>query len=190
MNTTLIPRPVALAAMAGAAALIASCSSVSVQSDRDASVPVPSGATWAWRASHGEPGEDRITDQRLRRFVADEMGAKGFHMVDDASQATLLVDYHHTLQNHREVVREVNAPGAVYCGVRFCRPGWGWGLYGPPEVWYRQYNYREGRLVIDIEDRASGKLAWQAVGTREIDQRLSDKDLQREVRSVLRDLPS
>src|SRR5438477_1258140 len=124
MHIPLIPRPGVLAAVAGAAALMTACSPVQVHSDRDDSVPVPAHATWAWRLTPAGATEDRITDQRLRRIIAAELEAKGFHQVNNPDQATLLVDYHHTVRIQRDVVREENpAAAAVMCGTRFCRSG-------------------------------------------------------------------
>lgn len=72
-----------------------------VRVDRDPSVPLSPGATWAYRP-HEEPSgpeadallDNPIVHQRLERLIAAELAARGYRQVDDPEQATLLVDYH------------------------------------------------------------------------------------------------
>lgn len=48
-------------------------------------------------------------------------------------------------------------------------------MYGPPmDIDMRNINYVEGTVMLDLIDRASGKLAWRATSQKRLDQ--SDAD--------------
>jgi len=172
--------------------------------DRDPSVPLPAGASWAFR-SHAEPEgpeaegilDNPIVHQRLERLIAAELVAKGYRQVADPGEATLLVDYHLGVRERTGTVRTERRTGA-YIPVttcedrgRTCTTRLVWGPYGPPEVVYRPYTYREGTLVVDVDDRASNQVAWRVVGQRRINQAdESEETLRNVVVRLLRDLPA
>jgi len=82
-----IPAGLALAALA-------SCGPT-IRSDRDESVPVPRGATWAWAvadttaASRAASPVGEIVEQRFQRAIEATMQSKGFRQITEASQADL-----------------------------------------------------------------------------------------------------
>jgi hypothetical protein len=206
----LAPRLLRLAASCAALLALDGCSVLRrVSVDRDPAVPLPAGATWAFR-SHAEPEgpeadallDNPIVHQRLERLVAGQLEAKGYHQVDDPSLATLLVDYHLGVRESKQTVRTVRPSGAyapiTTCDARdtrdrsrTCTTRLVWGPYGPPEVSTRHYVYREGTLVVDVADRASGLVAWRVVGERRMAANDGTEDkLGPVVERLLRDLPA
>jgi len=184
-------------------AVTACFSSLRVRVDRDPGVPLPSGATWAFRG-HSEPEgpeaeealDNPIVHQRIERLIAQELEARGYHQVGDPSSATLLVHYHLGVKQRTETVRSERRTNA-YAPVttcedrgRTCTTRLVWGPYGPPEVTYRQYTYKQGALVVDIVDQASGLVAWRAIGQRRLRPgNDSEESLHDTVARILRDLP-
>lgn len=145
-------------------------------------VRVAPGSTWAWapgaRPGSGDPRIDNdIIQGRIKTAVEGALAAKGYRQVD-ASSANLLVQYHIGLQNKSETrVDTFGAPGpAMACGIRGCIGGYGWGMYGAPmDVDVRNISYVEGTVMLDMIDRASGKLAWRATSQKRLDQKDSDQ---------------
>jgi len=149
----------ALAAGAGALALT-SCGPT-IHSDRDESIPVPRGASWAWARRDTAAGAARapsevgeIVQQRFRRAIEATMLAKGYREVPAESGADFALALQFGAPPDGHVARRT---GAVAVGVSagwgyrpwgfgrigFSRP-WGlldpwalyqpWGVYGTP-VW-------------------------------------------------------
>src|SRR5262249_50701422 len=141
--------------------------------------------------------DNPIAHQRLERFIAAELAAKGYRQVGDPREATLLVDYHLGIKERTGTVRTERPTGA-YIPVttrqdrnRTCPARLVWGPYGPPAVTYRPFTYREGTLVVDIDDRASGLTAWRVVGQRRLNPAdEAEEPLRRTVERLLRDLPA
>lgn len=139
---------------AGAMSLAAACAS-RISSDRDETIPIPQGATWAWSAREAAARYDddptshnEIVAQRFRRAMEGAMQARGFQKVEDASQADFLLSF-----RFGGAERQPRARTAAVVGVGwydpwlwgpyprrgwYGRPGWGWygwpgwGFYGPP----------------------------------------------------------
>ncbi len=158
-----IPSLLRIAAAAGAASL-AACAPA-IRSQRDESIPVPQGATWAW--AKDEPGgragpagiEDsaprtpragpRVSDdptsaraiprQRFQRALEAALVAKGLQRVPDRSQADFLLSL--AIEGPGRP-----APGRAMTGVSigvyggFGRRGWyrPWGGYSPWGAWLWQ----------------------------------------------------
>lgn len=154
-----IPSLLKLAAAAGAA-FLAACAPA-IQSQRDESIPVPQGATWAW--AKDEPGgrvepagrEDsaprapraarRVPDdptsaraiprQRFQRALEAALVAKGFPKAPDRSQADFLLSL--AIEGPGRP-----GPGRVMTGVRIgvYRGGWyrPWGGPWPWGAWLWQ----------------------------------------------------
>lgn len=151
-----------------------------LQSD---TIRVTPGSTYAW-APDAQPGsgdpriDNDIVQGRIKTAVDTALQGRGFTQAADPSSATLLVQFHIGLQNRSETqVSSFGAPNRVGpCGLRGCIGGFGWGMYGAPmDVDVRTINYTEGTLMLDLIDRASGKLAWRATSQRRMDQGDSDQ---------------
>lgn len=144
-------------------------------------VRVAPGSTYAW-APDAQPGsgdpriDNDIVQGRIKTAVDTALQGRGFTLADPAS-ATLLVQFHIGLQNRTETqVSSFGPSPAAACGVRGCIGGFGWGMYGAPRDFdVRTINYTEGMLMLDLIDRASGKLAWRATSQRRMDNRDADQ---------------
>ncbi len=140
-------------------ALIAGCSSVSVNQDYDASTDFSPLKTFAWQyAAQPQTGDPRIdndlNDERIRKAVNATLSGKGFQLVDRA-HADFLVAYF--IDCHREL-----RPGSMSVGV-----GRGsMGRYGGMGYYSGTTEYRETLLTIDILEPAEEKTIWRGVGAR------------------------
>lgn len=157
---------------------------------RDPDVRMAKGMTWAWRpitppattprrgadtrpvvsrdvitpeTQHLESNRDWNTEAnrtQLQEAIERALKSKGLVQVNDPATADFLVDYHVAVKTHKATV------GDVY-------PGWGWyGWYGwgwgPPEVEYRTVRWHEGTFVLDLALRSPRKLAYRAIGQKEL----------------------
>lgn len=158
-------------------AFLTSCAPA-IRSERDESIAVPQGATWAWavpdtvaRAERGPSPVSEIVQQRFRRAMEATMQRKGYHLVADATQADFVLSMQFGEPQggapvRRSAVVAVGfSSGWGYQPWGFSRFGyrpwglwepfglyqpWGWGFYGAP-VW-GGYAVPAGRRV--YSDRA------------------------------------
>jgi hypothetical protein len=171
---------------------ITGCSSLKVVVDRDSTIPIPPGSTWAWGPEPPERRPDELDPRvnnsiihgRVKRSVEAVLAQKGFRQVNDQQTADFLVYYRIGVRDARQIVTQAT-PVAPMWG------GWGWGYYGsPPIVTSREVTYAEGSLMIDLVQRSTGKLAFRAIG---LDQDVtqadsSDEQMTQTVARTLRDL--
>lgn len=186
-------RRAALSATLGLAIALAACESpggkVSVL--QSSTVAVTPGSTFAWAPTPATTDADpRVTNdiikERLQTAIETALAAKGFRRVADPEAAQLLVSYHVGLQNRQET-RVSSFGGPAWCGVRGCA----WGLYGPPMVDVDNIHYTEGMMLLDLTDRATGKLAWRAMSQRRVDKGdAAQSELNAIVADMTRSLPS
>ena len=140
------------------AAFVTACAP-SIRSERDADIPLPQGATWAWSADHAPAPDtgtarryipqqytsasvDPIVRQRFRRAIEAAMQAKGFRRSEDPASSDFVVSLSF---EGREAYRSSSVAPAVgfawYGGWYrpwgfgapwgFYRPwGWGWSPWG------------------------------------------------------------
>ena len=166
---------------------VTGCSSLRVVVDRDSTIPIPPGSTWAWGPKPSERGPEELDPRvnntiihgRVKRSVEAVLAQKGFRQVDDQQTADFLVYYRIGVRDARQIVTQTVGGG------------WGWGYYGaPPIVTSREVTYTEGSLMIDLVQRATNKLAFRAIG---LDQDVtqadsSDEQMTQTVARMLRDL--
>jgi hypothetical protein len=161
---------------------------------RDNLIPIPNGATWAWRPMQApkdkggsrpvvsrdviSPGaadsmvrdsdaNNEIIRGRIRTAIEQTLSSKGLRQVSDPQAADFLVDYHVGVRRHNVTVRHVypgGYPGLV-CGPFGCWEGWGW---GPPEVSYENIRFREGTFVFDLVQHSSNRLAYRAINQKRV----------------------
>jgi hypothetical protein len=144
---------------------------------RDDAVPVSAGATWAWgRPEQTFPAErDRLAnDPEVYRIITAaverEMAAKGYRQIPDTLTATFLVHFHVGVQRQREMTQDQTLTGGAACASDYCRAGVNWGAWGVPETGYGVIEFREAGLVVDMFDRASGRMAWRGFLKTRIEQ--------------------
>ncbi|WP_082526103.1 DUF4136 domain-containing protein [Brevundimonas sp. Root1279] len=142
-----------------------------LQSSTRAVVP---GSTYAWapfdpsvRSAADVRVANDIIQQRITSAFDAAMQARGFRLVSDPRQATLLTSYHVGLENRTEVRADNFGAPMGACGFRGCMGGWGW--YGAPTLNVDTINYTHGTVIFDIVDRASGELAWRSMSQQRVD---------------------
>ena len=150
--------------------------------DRDPSVPIRKGMTWAWRPASPQLSSDRrvvsrdaitpnresrrnydwendIVRNRITRAFEQNLNAKGLIQASDPANADFLVDYQFGVQRRRERVATPVYPAGLVCGYYGC---WN-GFYGPPGVVVHTVRYHEGTIVFDLVARDRNRLAYRAV---------------------------
>jgi hypothetical protein len=182
----------AIAIAFSALLVVTGCSSLTVDVDRDRTIAIPPGSTWAWGPEPTPKRPDELDSRvnnsiihgRMQRAIEAVLEQKGFRRADPAT-ADFLVAYRVGVKDARQVVTQAVPTGPPYWG------GWGWGYYGPPLVTSQEISYTEGALVIDMLQRSTGKLAFRAVGrdTDVTQADLSDEGIQKIVAKMLSGLP-
>ena len=161
-----------------------------VRSDRDDSVPVPRGATWAWsvpaqheaawppdtsRHRRGPFGErqspeqdDAIFSQHLHAAAEAVMSSRGYRHGDDSTTDLLLS-------------LDLEYPAPPRMGPRYA----GYAPAPYPGDW------RDRRLVAELRERRTGNVAWRASTLLDVYdlERTSASDAQRIVGRLLKKLP-
>ncbi len=148
-----------LCLLVAATALLAGCSSITVNRDFDPAVDFSALKTYAWKhAVQPKTGSARVdndlVDQRIREAVDAELAAKGFAK-GEAAAADFLVAY------YLEYKRRISGNTWSF--------GIGSGYYdGYGGVGYNTSisDYDEGCLTIDVIDRKRDKTIWRGVGIR------------------------
>jgi hypothetical protein len=132
----------------------------------------------------------------IRTDIEQEMRSKGFKQVSDPGAAQFLADYHFAIRRHtaaegggyREGGYRGGYPGFV-CGPFGCWASYTWGYWGGPGYGYRDPNYREGTIVFDFVQQSSNKVAFRAVGQKEMNHdSFSTAHIRDAVHRLLRDL--
>lgn len=179
--------------------------------DRDTSIPIRKGMTWAWRPS-GSPRpsnrsyrdtsdrpqagyaptyprntnwENDIVRNRIARAFEQALNSRGLVQVSDPNNADFLVDYQFAVQQRRErVATPMYAPGLV-CGYYGC---WN-GFYGPPGVYVHTVQYHEGTIVFDLFDHRLNRLAYRGIRENVVHRdSFSDDEIQEGVKHLLKGL--
>ena len=155
-------------ALAASAILISGCASTTKgNADFDPSVNFTRYSTFAWIAEHpmiiGSTAGIQLspmTEGRIMRAIAESLTGKGLRMVDDPESADFVVAF---TVGARDEVQVTSYPTAYRS---WGRGGyWGGGYYGN-DIDVRQYT--EGRLSIDIFDRAEHRPVWHGWATKRI----------------------
>jgi len=131
----------------------------------------------------------------IRTDIEQEMRSKGFKQIDDPGAAEFVADYHFAIRRHTAAeggYREGGYRGgypAFVCGPLGCWGSYTWGYWGGPGYGYRNPNYREGTIVFDFLKESTNKVAFRAVGRKEMNHESFSTDHVREaVHRLLRDL--
>jgi hypothetical protein len=132
----------------------------SITSDRDPTVPIPVGATYAITGG-ADVGEERdpnlqsqIVHQRIQTALNNEMQAKGFKLATEPAAAAFTIRYYLQIQTSVSYATTAGGYGGRY-------GGYGWGYGGGMAV--VPLTSTEGGLVIDLLSSSSGKQAWRGL---------------------------
>jgi Domain of unknown function (DUF4136) len=144
--------------------ILASCSSVYVNTDYDKKANFSSYKTFAYLKSGVDKAEISDLDKKRILYAIEEtMTSKGFTKSDNPD---ILVSIF-TKENER--VDVYNNYGFNY--------GWGWHPYWGAGMGYSMpYRSTEGTLLIDIIDGKTKELVWQGKGSGYLTQNVDKKD--------------
>lgn len=164
-----------IAVLALAAGLLAACATggprVSTLVEPD--FAPRAGATYAWqpvqrtRPEELDPRVDNdIVRGRIERGLERAFEARGWRRAD-AVGADYLLSFRVGVRDARETRTETREPNPfpatrIVCGVRGCVPISVWGWYGPPVTTTRTIEYVEGGVMVDLVERATGRLVWRS----------------------------
>jgi hypothetical protein len=175
------PRWLGLAVVLLAAAGLSGCDD-RVYYDRNPTVAVRKGMTWAWRPLGPPPASDRrvvsrdimngpdrqyrrdaswendVTHNRIAGAIEVNLNSKGLRQVNDPAQADFLVDFQYGVERRRERVATPVYGGGLVCGYYGC---WN-GFWGPPGVVVHTVHYREGTIEFDMIERGHDRVAYRA----------------------------
>ncbi len=166
--------------------MLAGCSSYSIVSDYDRSMPFGTYKTYRW----SEEGASGIDDdvlaknplifRNVKAAVNRELRWKGFEM-KDAGPVDFIVTAHAAMRD-RLAVGQTSMAVSYHRGYR----SWGPGYYS---VWYAPYPaytwYEEGTLMIDVIDAKSDELAWRGVVSGILRDYGSNDDMHKEIDTVV-----
>lgn len=119
-----------------------------VQFDYDRSVNFSSYKTYEWLDRRVPPG-DQLLDQDIKRAVDGQLAGKGLRRVETGG------------------ILQVGYQGAISEEKQFDSFGWGPGWIGDRRV--TSSTIEIGKLVIEIFDRAAGRLVWRGSASKTLD---------------------
>lgn len=152
---------------------LGACSTAEISVDRDAAIVIPAASSYSWGklAEAAAPTPDTadfdndIVRRRLQSAINAELQRQGLRL-SEQSTGRFEVSYHIGVIRKKatEISRDMPmAAPMVRCGARTCWSSLSWGYMGPPLETVREYEYREGSLIIDVRESDSGRLAWRGV---------------------------
>lgn len=145
--------------------VLASCSSVSVNSDYDKNATFDNYKTYAYNKTAIDKVEISDLDKkRILHSIDEVMTLKGF---SKSETPDVLINFF-TKEREQVDVTQFNA-GWGY--------GWGWGWN--PWMWGGSTSinkYTEGTLTIDVIDAKKKELVWQGIGTGDLTKCAEKKD--------------
>ena len=140
--------------------------------------------------SHDYGVDNETLRLAIRADIQQTLSKKGFKQVDDPAAADFLVDYHIGIR--RRTVRVERYPGGYpgfVCGPFGCWASYRWGYWGGPGYRYENVHYREGTIVFDFVNQGSNKIAFRAVGQKQLNHdSFSTNHVRDAVQRLLRDL--
>lgn len=157
----------------GASLSLGACSTAEISVDRDAAIVIPAASSYSWGklADVAAPTPDTadfdndIVRRRLQSAINAELQRQGL-LLSEQSTGRFEVSYHIGVIRKKatEISRDMPMVSPmVRCGARTCWSSLNWGYMGPPLETVREYEYREGSLIIDVRESDSGRLAWRGV---------------------------
>jgi len=175
-----------------AALLAVACGGPEIITKRG-SVPLPKQPTWAWGARDTvsryelDPvAQNPELHQRVVQAIDSTFRREGWKRVDDPSQAQVIVTYHIGIKRTTQLQTTSTSSGGYYGGYR-------WGYYGAPTFvtsTTQEVEYNEGALMVVVRDRATGKVAWEGVYKKRIEDtiKVTPENIQRGVDQLLAEL--
>lgn len=178
-------RLIRLTALAAALAVLAGCSTISVNQDYDREADFSTYGTYAWvpqqTTAIGDAKAAKTTntllDKRIRNAVNAELQAKGMSI--DTEDPDLLIAY------HVGVDQKINVTDWGYSYPHYYG---GWGGSNIDVT-----NYNEGTLIVDLIEYETKELVWRGTATKVLEENPSperaEKNLQEVVRKIFDQYP-
>lgn len=175
-------------------AAVNGCATVHVDADYDPAADFSSLRTYAWIDSDGNTTQlaerdiefkkaEPIIDARIRAAIDSGLAARGYRKTN-IQAADFLVVYHVGVRD----VRDIQVVQRYY-GYRHY-PGYhGYGAPGPTVVTQPiVYEYKEGRLVLDIVNKHQDRLMWRGSALGYISEYDSAEDRRQRIQKAIHDM--
>ena len=173
-------------ALAPALCLLTACAGFSIRYDFDPTVTFTALKTYDWYSVEAKgPGkqggsENPIMERRIRSAVDRELAARGYRL-EPSGEADFLVTAYPMYRDR--LVQSFTTLG----------PGWGawgprpWG-YGFASGYQEVQSYREGSLVLEVRDRKTRQMVWQAAAMDALSGLSDPKDADEQVAAAVKKL--
>jgi hypothetical protein len=168
--------------------LLSGCAEVSVRYDFDRQANFNTYKTYDWYAISPKDKakalgvENPIMDRRVRAAVEHELAARGYKR-EQSGDPDFFVTYYPAYQNHTVVTSS-----GLYSSWGYRPFGMGMGTQ-----FHEVQHFREGSIVLEIVDRKTKQMVWQAVGedalTPSDDPLESEELVNRAVQKILSKFP-
>lgn len=147
-------------------ALSAGCASIDTHADWDPAVDFLRLQTWKWAQNaqtmtgNTAADTDGLLARRVTAAIDQTLSSKGY-VETGTDQADFEVAWFFTVEDRTQVttINDYQGYGAGYRGWY----GAGYGGYSTSQTMVD--NYRQGTLIIDVKDGASGELIWRGSGS-------------------------
>lgn len=179
----------------------AGCSTADISADHSSAIPVIAGSTYVWAATAPTPAskpenadfDNDIVRHRIQDAIDGELQHQGLAPASDAAHADFIVSYHIGVSRKKTVTVNPEMTAImpmIHCSAHHCWSSLSWGYWGPPLETRREYEYREGSLIIDLQQRSSNRLAWRGIYRDRLGDtaKLSDKAIYKIVADTMKGL--
>ncbi len=150
--------------------VFAGCSSMRVATFGDPSMSLAGFQTYAWgneqATSDDQSSDDEAVDRWVREVVDRKMTTKGYRLVAP-DHSDLLIHYHAALDENLDVATE------------YKRYRLGTDPYGRETS--RAQVFKEGTLILDVEQPTSQRLIWRGWATDAINDELRTEEIQSKI---------
>jgi hypothetical protein len=165
---------------------LSSCATSGVATSVDSSINFAAYRTFAWLSDstwQETKYDNAILQRRVEQEVVQLLKTKGYTL--DTLQADFLVHHHVTVEDRKRVLQ---APSYLYSPNRYlANRGYFLSMYEPMMVSnrFREVQYREGILIVDVVDRKQQRLVWRGWSEQPIE---SIAEFERSVESRVKEI--
>ena len=150
-----------LSAYLAALLLFSGCARMKVSSEVETDYDFNAIQTYQWV----EPSQDILKQEgaylnkNLQQALNNELSAKGWRQVLEASEAAIQVTYYVKIQEHLEYVEPAGRSESEFAGgLVYNKDGWNYEEREPEQL---VYTIETGTLYMTVTDTASGNRVWR-----------------------------
>lgn len=173
-----------------ASLFIASCSSLSINSDYDKTADFTQYKTYSYYGWSKDSDQllNQLDKQRIESAFGNEFEKRGLGYVEDGGD--LIVTLFIVTQQKQQTTATTTTMGMGYGGYYGYGPGYGMGG-GMATTNYNTYDYTVGTLVVDIYDASAKQLVFESSGSGTIDEnpKNRDKSTPQTVSAIMKSFP-